>query len=403
MENIKLSLDKNKKYVVACSFGPDSMALLDLALKEGLNVVVAHVNYRRRKESQLEQDQLKEYCDQREIRFYLLDLINETPTGNFQSWARKQRYEFFKTVVEKEEADSVLVAHQQDDVIETYLMQKNRKNIVKTYGISRENTIFGVKIIRPLLDYSKRQLVEYDKENHIPFAIDSSNLTNHYTRNKIRHSVVEKLSKEEREQIIKEISTKKFIFSEFKTEYTNKEFQKFDYHSIVQLLDFFMNKTGEHRDLSEGFVNEIKKSFSSNTNHRVEITTKIFLELNYGCVYIVNAAKLNKYKFSFASTFKNDFIDLDFSNGASDRGIGKLPSCLVIKNCCKNDTYIIKDYSCEIRRLFIDWKMPLFLREIWPGIYDEKGKLVYIPRYRKNFVDNHESKFKINTKYFTQF
>lgn len=403
MENIKLSLDKNKKYVVACSFGPDSMALLDLTLKEGLNVVVAHVNYRRRKESQLEQDQLKEYCDQREIRFYLLDLINETPAGNFQSWARKQRYEFFKTVVEKEEADSVLVAHQQDDVIETYLMQKKRKNIVKNYGISRENTIFGVKIIRPLLDYSKRQLVEYDKENHIPFAIDSSNLTNHYTRNKIRHSVVEKLSKEEREQIIKEISTKKFIKNEFKTEYTNKEFQKFDYQSIVQLLDYFMDKTGEHRDLSEGFVNEIKKSFSSNTNHRVEITTKIFLELNYGCVYIVNAANLNKYKFSFASTFKNDFVDLDFSNGASDRGIEKLPGCLVIKNCCKNDTYIIKDYSCEIRRLFIDWKMPLFLREIWPGIYDEKGKLVYVPRYRKNFVDNHESKFKINTKYFTQF
>ena len=47
--------------------------------------------------------------------------------------------------------------------------------------------------------------------------------------------------------------------------------------------------------------------------------------------------------------------------------------------------------------------MPLFLREIWPGIYDENSNLIYVPRYRKNFKDKHKSKFKIRTEYFTEF
>ena len=98
MVRINLSLDKTKKYVVACSFGPDSMALLDAAIKENLNIVVAHVNYRKREAAQTEQKELVSYCENRNIPIYVLDLINQKPVGNFQSWARKKRYEFFKMV-----------------------------------------------------------------------------------------------------------------------------------------------------------------------------------------------------------------------------------------------------------------------------------------------------------------
>ena len=170
MEQIRLSLDKNKKYVIACSFGPDSMALLDAAIKEKLNIVVAHVNYRKRAASQFEQDSLTNYCKNHNIKLFILDLLGVKSEGNFQAWARKKRYEFFKEVAEKENAFAVLVAHQQDDVIETYLMQQKRGNYVKKYGISRENELFGVKIIRPLLDYSKEQLKEY----HLFFKFTAS-------------------------------------------------------------------------------------------------------------------------------------------------------------------------------------------------------------------------------------
>lgn len=403
MELNKLSLDKNKKYVVACSFGPDSMALLDMAIKDGLDVVVAHVNYRKRDASQAEQDNLQKFCDERKIKLYILDLINQIPTGNFQDWARKKRYEFFKTVAEKEDAFAVLVAHQQDDVIETYLMQKNRGNFVKNYGISRENELFGVKIIRPLLRFSKQDLKQYDIENNVPFSIDESNLTDHYTRNKIRHSVVEKMSAEERAAIILEIENLVQPEAEIKTQFYKNEFLELSYESLLKTLDYFMQQKHEHKDISEKFIKEVKSAFKSKTNLRYEITKSIWLELDYDVVYIVNASRVANYKFEVSQKGKNDFIEIDFSNGAEDRGIKELPPKFVVKNCCKNDSLIIKDYSSSVRRLFIDWKMPLFLREIWPGIYDENNHLLYVPRYRKNFKDEHKSKFKIHTEYFLKF
>ena len=91
MDRLNLSLDKNKKYVIACSFGPDSMALLDAALKEGLDIVVAHVNYRKREASQQEQNNLIKFCDKHNVPLYVLDLKNQKASGNFQTWARKKR------------------------------------------------------------------------------------------------------------------------------------------------------------------------------------------------------------------------------------------------------------------------------------------------------------------------
>lgn len=403
MEEIKLNLDRNKKYIVACSFGPDSMALLDAAFKNKLNVVVAHVNYRKRDVSVLEQQNLEKYCKARGIKIHTLDLLKSKPTNNFQDWARKIRYEFFKQVLDEEKADLVLVAHQEDDVIETYLMQKKRGNYAEFPGISAENEIFGVKVIRPLLAYSKQQLKQYDDENGVPYSIDQSNLTDVYTRNQIRHSVVEKLTNEERKQILQEIKNGNQSFSDFKSRFEFCEFDNFGYEDVVKLTNHFMKLTKSHRDLSKSFVSEIKKAFKTNSTHRFEITDKLWLEKDYDEVYFVNAERVKQYKKQFDSKFKNEFIEVDFSNGAEDRGIKNTSSELIIKNLDKNDKYIIKDYSVQVRRLFIDWKMPLFLREIWPGIYDKNGKLIYVPRYRKEFKDNRKSKFVIDTKYFTEF
>ena len=175
------------------------------------------------------------------------------------------------------------------------------------------------------------------------------------------------------------------------------------YEHIIILLDNLMQKTKEHRDLSEKFINEIKKAFESKTNHRVEITKCIWLELDYGEVYLVNTTKVKGYENEFVKIFSNCFIDLDFSMGAEDRNIADVEAKYFIKNCSKNDKTIIKNYKSSIHRLFIDWKMPLYLREVWPGIYDENGMLIYVPRYRKNFKDEHKSKFKIDTHYFLDF
>ena len=403
MEEIKLNLDKSKKYVVACSFGPDSMALLDAAIKEKLDIVVAHVNYRKREEALFEQQSLEKYCQDRNIKIYVLDLLGEKHTGNFQEWAREKRYQFFSDVVSKEGACAVLVAHQEDDLIETYLMQKTRGNLAKTPGISENIVIFGVKIIRPLLSYSKHELQRYNEKNNVPFSIDKSNLSDDYTRNKIRHSTVEKLTRKERDKLLVEIKAKSNEQIRIQTKFSKEEFLSLGYEDIVRTLDWAMQNCKEHRDISQKFVEEIKKAFKSKTNHSVHITRNVLLELDYDEVYLVNLSKLENYSFEFETAFKNQFLDIDFSMGAEDRGMDKSMLSYIVKNINKNDTLIIKNYSATIRRLFIDWKMPHYLRKVWPGIYDENGNLIYVPRYRKDFKDEHKSKFKINIDYFREF
>ena len=403
MIKIELKLDKTKKYVVACSFGPDSMALLSSAIEDGYQIVVAHVNYRKRDASVYEQKSLERFCEEKNIRIFVLDLLHVKHSGNFQKWARETRYKFFKKVCEEVGADGVLVAHQQDDAIETYLIQKKRGNIAKNYGISVENELFGVKIIRPLLGYSKEELKQFDDDNHIPYSIDESNLTDVYTRNKIRHQIVEKSSLEDRQKILEEIENSKPTKIEFKTLWDSEDFCKLEYCEIVSLLDNYMNKTNTHRDLSSKFVSEIKKAFKSKTNCSFEITDGLTLEKDYDEVYLVNTKRVKSYEFKFSTDFKNEMFEIDFRGGAEDRNI-PLDSCdLIVKNLDINTQTIIKDYSVNINRLFIDWKVPHFLRKVWPGIFDEKGKLLYVPRYRKEFVDNHKSKFVFRTNYFIEF
>ena len=131
---LEYKFDPKSKYVVAVSFGPDSMALLNMLILEKVDVVVAHVNYHRRPESNYEEESLRKFSEQYKIPIEVLDTNGLTPDKNFQSWARKIRYDFFKKVADKYSANGVLVAHQEDDVIETYIMQKQRGNLVKNFS-----------------------------------------------------------------------------------------------------------------------------------------------------------------------------------------------------------------------------------------------------------------------------
>ena len=66
-----LNLDNKNKYVIACSFGPDSMALLDMAIKNKLSIIVAHVNYHLREESDDEERQLRAFCKNHRVTLHI--------------------------------------------------------------------------------------------------------------------------------------------------------------------------------------------------------------------------------------------------------------------------------------------------------------------------------------------
>ena len=112
-----LNLDKNQKYLLACSHGPDSMALLFMLKNEGYNFAVAHVNYHLREESSLEQEQLTNYCKENSIELYVKEVKESLGESNLEEQCRIIRYTFFKELVKKYDFYAVLVAHNEDDLI----------------------------------------------------------------------------------------------------------------------------------------------------------------------------------------------------------------------------------------------------------------------------------------------
>ena len=196
-----------KKIIVACSGGPDSMALLDKLYKQGHTIIVAHVNYHKRDTANRDEKIVRDYCQERSIEVEVQEPTFDNKS-NFQSWARKVRYDFFFELATKNDTDQIYVAHHLDDHLETYLFQKSRNMLCDHYGLKSENIMKGMKIIRPLLHETKTQLMEYCDQNNIEYGIDESNLGNDYTRNKIRHSQIEKMSLLEKLRLNEEIQKK---------------------------------------------------------------------------------------------------------------------------------------------------------------------------------------------------
>ncbi|HHT67497.1 MAG TPA: tRNA lysidine(34) synthetase TilS [Erysipelotrichaceae bacterium] len=389
-----LNLDKNQRYLLACSFGPDSMALFHMLLNEGYYFEVAHVNYHLRKESIEEQENLRAFCQKNHVVFHLKDVEEKLSKTNIEKICRDLRYLFFKKVIENNNLDAVLTGHHQDDVIETYVMQKRRRNLVLYYGIKEKTTINEVTIVRPLLNFSKKYLLDYCKNNHIPFAIDKSNLTDRYLRNVIRHKVVEKLTNEEREKHLLEIKKSNEQLQAILDKITqidnclNESYLRLNNVELLYALVLKGRQLKTDFKMSKKQGLEIRKILSSKTPNISVIIDGISFNKNYDSF---SFSKLeNPSDFSYIlekpSKLETPYFYLDFTRESENRNVSEKDYPLTIRNARPSDKYLIKDYFKTMRRLFIDWKMPTYLRKRWPIILNREDRVIYVPRYRRDFI-----------------
>ncbi len=397
-----LNLDKDKNYLLACSFGPDSMALFDMLLKENYHFSAALVNYHLRPESNSEMDNFIHYCSKHNISYHVKDIVNGVVDLNIESECRRIRYEFFAQLVNSFKYDGVLVAHNQDDHIETYLMQKRRQNLVSFYGIQEKTTINDVLIIRPLLGYSKKELFEYCQANNVPFSIDSTNADERYLRNRIRHQIVEKMTPEEREDILKEIENKnkelKEIIDGLKgLDLTDiRSLKKMDSIQLAYALNLLAKAFNHSIYISYRQTREIQKLLLKNGNIDIPIRRGVVFRKSYSHLEVLNPNKVSySYSIKEPSILETEYFYLDFTGDTSNRNLSKDDYPLTIRTYQRGDKYQIKGYSVSVRRLFIDWKMPLSFRQKWPIIVNKEGKIIYIPRYQKNFVPTKETNFYV--------
>ena len=189
---IELSLAKNQhaNLLLACSGGVDSMVLLYLLTQLPYTFEVAHCNFKlRATESDDDEIFVKKITSDYGISFhskhFMTKQIAENQKISTQMAARDLRYEWFDELKDKFGFTHVLTAHHLDDQLETFLI-----NFTRGSGLKGLTGISSKKILRPLLSFSKDEIVAYAKENKIEWREDRSNDGDDYFRNALRHNVV---------------------------------------------------------------------------------------------------------------------------------------------------------------------------------------------------------------------
>jgi tRNA(Ile)-lysidine synthase len=181
-----------KKLLLATSGGLDSMVMAHLFHKLNYEIAIAHCNFQLRgMESFEDQNFVQEYANANAISLFVTQFDTIAFADDYklstQVAARELRYNWFYELLETENYDYILTAHHADDNLETFLINLSRgTGLEGLTGIPEKNE----NIIRPLLLFSRQEIENYAKENNIKWREDSSNASDKYLRNKIRHHLV---------------------------------------------------------------------------------------------------------------------------------------------------------------------------------------------------------------------
>ena len=183
---------KNKKLFIAISGGLDSMVMASVFQELNYTIALVHCNFQLRGvESFEDQKMVTEYADANGLPIFTTQFDTENFAKDYrlsiQVAARELRYNWFYELLESENYDYVLTAHHADDNLETFLINLSRGSGLEGFtGIPSHND----KIIRPFLAVTREEILDYAQEKNIQWREDSSNASDKYLRNKIRHNLV---------------------------------------------------------------------------------------------------------------------------------------------------------------------------------------------------------------------
>jgi len=340
-----------KKYLLAVSGGVDSMVMLYLFQKAGLYFEVCHVNFQLRgKESNEDENFIIEICNSLKIICHVVraDTYQFAKKNDFskQEAAREIRYQIFQKLLNERNLDFIVTAHHLNDVTENLLY-----TLIKSSYHQIFETIYPVnkKIIRPLIEFSKQQIIDFAQVHQINFREDSSNSLNDYSRNKIRNQVI---------PILKEINpslesflSKKWKVQQFKENFLFNHFYKVYQNSVTFYSPYVIEWKYSTKDFEN---NEEVLLFFQFLIDKIFYLKKIFDEqlLNL----LMNSQKgkflLDKEWVIFKEKSGLSFLPLDILNFSDEVMINE------------PGNFIWNIFSIEIKNSF---EFPLKIRKWKPG------------------------------------
>ncbi len=243
------SLDhlKDTKSLLAFSAGVDSTALFFLLLKENIDFDIAIVNYQIRESSKKELLYAQELSSKYNKKCFIKEV--KLDNSNFEHNARVERYQFFEEIISKHHYQNLLTAHQLNDKLEWFLMQLTKgAGVVEILGYEKIEQRENYKLIRPLINKTKEELLEFlDKEN-IKYFIDKSNFDTKFRRNEFRKEYSDTLIKKYKKGI-----TKSFEYLE------EDKNQLFKLNIIQQIKKLTILKTSQHSKENIRAIDKIVK------------------------------------------------------------------------------------------------------------------------------------------------
>ena len=191
--NLIKNIDLNKKIYIAYSGGADSTALLylfsDLRHSHSIHLEAIHVDHNLSPDNNAWESHCKNICNKLDIILHTKSVHIEVDGDGLESAARKARYKVFSDILK--EGEQLLLGHHANDVTETILIRMFRgTGIDGLEGPALTRRVGKGVLIRPLLDLTKIELLEYLKNNEISFIEDSSNFESNQDRNFIRNDII---------------------------------------------------------------------------------------------------------------------------------------------------------------------------------------------------------------------
>jgi len=198
LEPLRIHIEENlpmlpeAKLIVACSGGLDSVVLTNLLQQLGCTIALAHCNFSLRgAESDGDAEFVKTLAETLEVPYYAKQFNTEAyamaQKESIQMAARSLRYAWFDELLNDIQFDFILTAHHADDALETFLINLSRGTGLRgLIGIPVQNKL----VVRPLLPFSRAEILTYAKKEGLYWREDSSNSKDDYVRNRLRHHVI---------------------------------------------------------------------------------------------------------------------------------------------------------------------------------------------------------------------
>ncbi len=307
---ITKNVDLNKNIFVAYSGGPDSTAVIHLLsliqADRDLNVKAIHVNHNLSENSKLWESHCIEKCSKLNIDLIVESVDIRSDGGGLEAASRKARYQIFEKLLNK--GDQLLLGHHIDDVAETVFMRLLRGTGIEGMEGPHEKRAIGRGIlIRPLLEVSKKQILDYLSNEKINFIDDDSNHSNNFDRNFLRNKIFP-LLEERWKNFPKRIGKTSSILRNHNKVYAELINQEYG-ELIANNIDLKKIRTLPEQIVVDILRFSIKKCNIAAPNSKIiEEIIKTFIHSNPGPKSLVTWSRSDKEEVAGKITYENGCI-----------------------------------------------------------------------------------------------